>query len=388
MTLEKKSTSKELFIMYVASLLFMMCNMLPNPIVAGYSVYLGASAALMSIIGGLNSFCALVSRPFVGNLSDILNKSKLMITGLLIMAAGVLLHLFAPDAYVLACGRIINGIGFTCCSVCMPAWIALKVPRENLGHAIGIYGTMNAISMAVAPTLGVFSYQHFSYRAAFELLAVLMVIAIVSVLLIKGDEETRKKATDFKRKFRLVCKASVPVSAISMLLCIPYFATQTYLVQYAETKGLAISVGLFFPVYAVILAVARTLIGRLVDRLPFKYFFWLAMVAMTAYPLVMNAMNNNLVMVIATICMVLGYGIIYPVCQTKAILVAGKGNEGLGNSTFFMGLDIGVTLGGVLGGVLYSKLPIGMFFPCLLFVIPLCILIYLFFVRNKLEENI
>ena len=178
---DKTFKANEMLIVYLASLLFMVCNMLPNPIVAGYAVYLGSGAAMMSIIGGLNSFCALISRPFVGNLADDMSKRKLMLIGLYIMGAGALLHLFAFSPYVLASARIISGIGFTCCSVCMPSWIALKVPRERLGKAIGIYGTMNAIAMAVAPTLGVYTYRNYGYKTSFMLLVFLTAAAIASV---------------------------------------------------------------------------------------------------------------------------------------------------------------------------------------------------------------
>ena len=381
----KTTDRRELIIIYIASLLFMICNMMPNPIVAGYAVYLGAGAALMSIIGGLNSFCALICRPFVGNLSDSVSKRKLMIAGLVIMGAGGLLHLFAFNAYVLAAGRIISGIGFTCCSVCMPAWIALKVPRENLGHAIGMYGTMNAVSMAIAPTMGVYTYQNYGYSTSFTIMSVMTVAAILSVVLIR-DAVRPSYGTKKKNQFKLLLTSVVPISSIAMLLCIPYFATQVYIVQYTEVKGLNISVGLFFPIYAVVLAVSRMAVGSLVDRTPFRRFFWLAMGTMTAFPLIMNVMNSNFTMFLATVCLALGYGIIYPVCQAKAILIAGPGNEGMGNSTFFMGLDIGVTLGGVLGGMLFSKLPIEWFYPSLLFVAPICIVIYFLFIRNKLEE--
>lgn len=383
---DKTGYKKDMFIVYLASLLFMISNMLPNPIVAGYAVYLGAGAALMSIIGGLNSFCALIARPFVGNLADAVSKRSLMLSGLVIMGVGSLLHLFALNAYWLAAGRIISGIGFTCCSVCMPAWIALKVPRERLGQAIGIYGTMNAIAMAIGPTLGVFTYQNYNYGVSFTLLTILTFGAVSSVFFIKGNRRSDASLKKEKRKFTLVLGSVVPISLISMFMCIPYFATQVYIVQYSEVRDLDITVGLFFPVYAVVLAVTRTAIGSVVDRIKFKYFFWVAIASMTAFPLIMSVMNSNLVMFLAIICLALGYGSIYPVCQAKAILIAGPGNEGLGNSTFFMGLDIGVTLGGVLGGVLFSNLPVEWFYPSLLFIIPICIAIYMLFIRNKLEE--
>ena len=60
---------------YLTGLLFMMGNMLPNPIIAGYSVDLGATAVMMSVITGLNSIVAMICRPFVGNLADSINSA-------------------------------------------------------------------------------------------------------------------------------------------------------------------------------------------------------------------------------------------------------------------------------------------------------------------------
>ena len=64
------------------------------------------------------------------------------------------------------------------------------------------------------------------------------------------------------------------------------------------------------------------------------------------------------------------------VCQSNAILVAGKGRRGLANSTYYMGLDLGMTLGPVIGGMLMGNISVKWFYPDLLVTIPLCFLVY------------
>ncbi len=62
------------------------------------------------------------------------------------------------------------------------------------------------------------------------------------------------------------------------------------------------------------------------------------------------------------------------VCQSNAILVAGKGRRGLANSTYYMGLDLGMTLGPVIGGMLMGNISVKWFYPDLLVTIPLLFL--------------
>lgn len=86
---------------------------------------------------------------------------------------------------------------------------------------------------------------------------------------------------------------------------------------------------------------------------------------------ILTVMKNDLAMFMAG-----GYGIMYSVCQSKAILLAGKGKRGLANSTFYIGLDLGMALGPIIGGVLYGHVDIIYFYPILVITAPLGILVY------------
>ena len=168
-----------------------------------------------------------------------------------------------------------------------------------------------------------------------------------------------------------------------MLFAIPYCATQSFLVSYVEARGLAVSVSLFFPLYAVALLILRLTLKGLFDRLPFGYFLAGSALSALGGIAALAAMSNDLVMLLAAVLMAGGYGIMCSVCQSTAILLAGKGRRGLANSTYYIGLDLGMTLGPVLGGLLYGNLNLTLFYPVLLLTVPLALLVYLLFMRKR-----
>ena len=101
----------------------------------------------------------------------------------------------------------------------------------------------------------------------------------------------------------------------------------------------------------------------------------------------LSIMKNNIEMALAAAGMAFGYGIIYSVCQSTAMMLAPDNERGLASSTFFLGLDIGMTLGPIIGGIIDSMLPVKYFYPVMLFIIPLVIIIFLVN-RKKLNSAI
>ena len=77
-------------------------------------------------------------------------------------------YILAPNAAVVVVSRIINGVGF-CLLFGVYGHVDCRnmLPQEKIGSGMGVYGTMNALAMAVAPAIGVSVYQRFGYRTAF-----------------------------------------------------------------------------------------------------------------------------------------------------------------------------------------------------------------------------
>ena len=87
-------------------------------------------------------------------------------------------------------------------------------------------------------------------------------------------------------------------------------------------------------------------------------------------------------LVVVTFLFYSGYGMMCSICQSTAILLAGKEKRGLANSTYYIGLDLGMALGPAIGGFLFGNLNLSLFYPALLLTVPLAIIVY-FVVKIK-----
>lgn len=383
--------SKDIMLVLAATFFYMASPMLVTPLITGFAESIGASAALMGLVGGLMNLVSLFCRPIAGNLADRISKYKLSFIGAVFMTAACVGYIFAPNEVVVIIARIINGFGFACCSVCMATWMSNMLPKEKIGSGMGVYGTMNALAMAVAPAIGVSAYQAFGYRVSF-VIALVFSLAIIVVIQFTGDKgEPETENTDAgeigsdagdaagrqRRKLELIDVKVIPIALIIMLFAIPYCATQSFLVTYAEVRGLHVSVSLFFPAYAAVLIVLRLSLRNLFDKLPFRIFLLSSALSELLAILLLTIMKNNAVMLLASCFLAGGYGIMSSVCQSTAILLAGREKRGLANSTYYIGLDLGMTLGPMIGGALYGWLDIGWFYPVLMVTMPLAGVVYI-----------
>ncbi len=326
------------------------------------------------------NICSLICRPFVGNLADKISKYKLTFIGAGLMAVACLGYILAQNPTFIIASRIVNGIGYSCCSVCMSTWLSNLLPKEKIGSGMGLYGTMNALGMAIAPAIGVSMYQRVGYKIAF---LVATAFAVLTVLLIqfiydKGEPVLSERGldTEVHQKIEIVDKKVIPVAVIIMLFAIPYCATQSFLVWYIAVRKLNVIVSLFFPLYAAILLVLRLSLRNLFDKKPFSFFMVLSSASALISITILATMKNNIFMFFAAAFMAGGYGIMCSVCQSKAILLAGEEKRGLANSTYYIGLDLGMSLGPIIGGVLYGNVNIIYFYPILAVTVPIGLLVH------------
>jgi MFS family permease len=83
----------------------------PLPLLTVYQAEWGFSTALLSIVYGLYTVGVVTTVFLVGPLSDSIGRKRVLIPSLLLMTAGLMICLFAPNVWVLMLGRILQGFG-------------------------------------------------------------------------------------------------------------------------------------------------------------------------------------------------------------------------------------------------------------------------------------
>lgn len=374
----------------LATFCFMSSNMLANPIVAGYAESLGASGMLMGVVAGSMSFISLFCRPIAGNLSDRTSKRTLVAAGTVLYFAAGLLYYFADSPIMLIMARVINGVGFACCSVCLATWMSLLLPIRHMGAGMGLYGTMNALAMAVGPAFGIRAQKYIGYRLTFLSSLVLAAIMLIATLMVKnGGQPVRKKQTSISatKKHRFSIRSIleprvVPLSLTFMMFAIAYFANQSFIVSYVQSRHLPVSSDLFFMFYAVALLVLRLGLRDLFDSKGFRFWLTVCSLGMLAMLACMTFLFNDWMLLLAAIFTAVGYGLMSSVTQAQAVVIAGRERSGIANSTYYAGIDLGMSVGPFVGGLVYGHLPAVWFYPVFMLAMPVAWLIYLLCVKR------
>lgn len=365
----------------VASFFFLMSPMLINPVIAGFTREIGASSVLAGVIAGLMNLTSLVLRPLAGNLTDRVSKYHLTLVGGCLLLIASLGYSFTTNLTLITAFRILNGLGYTLCSVCMATWMASLLPPDRIGSGMGIYGLANALGMACGPAIAVFLYQHYSYQSVFWLAAICsgLLVLMIQFVTDRGVPVKRPAAdAGSKRHLRIVQPQVLPVAMILLLFSLPYFATQTYVVSYVAARHFHVAAGLFFPVYAGILLVLRIVLRDLFDRVPFGKFLWLCLICNLVGLIGLTDMTNWFMLIVGALGLAAGYGLMFSICQAKAMMLVPAADHGLANSTFYIGVDLGMSLGPIIGGIISSALPMAWFYPVMMVItLPLIVIVYL-----------
>ncbi len=391
LTVAKKETifTKDVVLVMAASFFFIFSNMYCNPLINGYAQELGASSAFAGVIVGMMSIVAMFLRPLAGNMTDHFSKYALAFLGGVLSFIGVMGYVITPNSGLLLVFRLINGLGYVLCTVCMTTWLSYLVPFNHVGEAMSFYGLMNALAMAFAPAVSINLYRVIGYRQAIIISALASLLMVITVQFVgnraKPDRQRAKQSAGLHLK--IIQRDSLPIAALTALFAIPYFATQADIVAYSEQRQLSIAVGAYFFIYAVVLLGIRLFLRNQFDTVPFQPWLIISTVATVFYLVMLTIMKTNWEMALAAAGMAFGYGLIYSVCQSTAMMLAPESERGLASSTFFLGLDIGMTLGPVLGGIIDSTMPVKYFYPVMLVIVPLILLIF-FANRQKLNSAV
>lgn len=385
---DKSTESDQIFtrdtvLLLIATFCYMCSSMMVTPLIVGFTHSLGASTLVAGIVAAAMNLCSLVLRPIAGQLVDRLLKYKIALIGGGLLVLATVGYTVALAPWMVVGFRIINGLGFGLTSICLATWFSSLLPRHRMGAGMGYYGMMNALGMAIAPALGIFLYHQVGYRAAFTG-AALFSAGLVILIQFVGDRGRplpvhRPQPTG---RLRIVQPRVVPLAIILLLLSLPYFATQSYIVDYVTARHLGVSAGSFFIVYAVILLVMRLALKNYFDRVPFKWFLLIGALCNLIGMLGLTWLTNPGMLVVAATGLAGGYGLMYSVCQATALLLAPLDEQGLANSTFYIGMDSGMVLGPIIGGALFDAVPLAWFYPALMLTIPLTALVYLRYRRQ------
>ncbi|MBS0055323.1 purine nucleoside transporter PunC [Yersinia sp. Marseille-Q3913] len=188
-----KTTSSFMFYLAGLSMLGYLATDMYLPAFGAMQQELQTSAGAIS--ASLSIFLAgfAIAQLIWGPVSDKIGRKPVLLVGLGLFAIGCLGILWVETATQLLILRFIQAVGV--CSAAV-SWQALVVDRYRDGKANRVFATIMplvALSPALAPLLGAWLLNHFSWRAIFVVLLAITLLLLIPTARLK---ERKKSATD------------------------------------------------------------------------------------------------------------------------------------------------------------------------------------------------
>ena len=335
------------------------------------SEHFGAPKDVIGLVLSGYTITALLFRPFSGYFVDSFPRRTVLMVCFGAFAIFFAGYLAASTLLLFTIVRTLHGGPFGALTVANSTAAIDVLPSSRRTEGIGYYGLSNNLSMAIAPTIGIFIYK---YTDSFELLFWLALVVACAGWLIDAtvkfpDKEiVRNKSKLSWDRFFLVRGWLLGLNMVAFGFS--FGVLSNYLAIYGkEVMGITGGTGTYFLLCSVGLIISRLQGGKALREGRLTHNAGSGMViSLVGYTLFilmptlssLFTLHTSLFTLIgyygSALLIGLGNGHMWPAFQNMTICVAHNNQRGTANSTILISWDIGMGLGILLGGVIAEYL--------------------------------
>ena len=179
-----KPSSFLLALLFVGVLMGALDLAIIGPALPAIKAEFGMPDRQLSILLNAYVLCQLLGTPLLAKLSDRFGPRTIYIISISLFAAGSLMLIIADTVNVLFAGRALQGFGAGGIFPVATAVIAVKLPDEERGPALGILGAVFGLAFLIGPILGGILLQ-FAWQWLFIInlpIAAVLIIGAIKLL--------------------------------------------------------------------------------------------------------------------------------------------------------------------------------------------------------------
>jgi MFS family permease len=353
------------------------------PTLPVYLSRLGSSEVEIGVLIGSIGVSSLVLRPFVGRALLKIPEKTFMLTGALIFALTSIAYLLTSPFWPFLMVRIFQGIGMAFFYTASVTLIANISPEAHRGQSLSYFYLAFNISFALAPSLGMFLINQFSFTLLFLFCLGLSLCSLFLTTRL-GTRQIEPLEDLSKQDESFLSREALPSSLISFFAHIIWGALTAFFPLYALNQGLA-NPGFFFAAYAIVLILGRALGGKILDLYSREKVI---LPCLTTYIISMTilAFSKTLPMFIL-VAVIWGIGNAFLMPSLVAYVVERAGSSrGPAIGTFTAIGDLGIAFGPVIMGIILRLTSYPVMFLCLAFTGIINLNYFCFFVRKKIRR--
>ncbi|MEI6757925.1 MAG: MFS transporter [Chlorobium sp.] len=320
-----------------------------------YAIELGATAAQIGLIGGVQGVGLLLTVLPIGILVDHVGPRKVFITGALTSAILYLLFPFARTSNALLC--IVALIGFFAAFRFIPMTsVFLEFVRMVGSEKAGWQRGSHSFGLVfLGPLCGASISKYFGFNVTFYFVSASVVLLVFLATSIFPDTK-RAAAVTFAEKYghfkeffkdRNILEASCAEAlALATFSCFNAFIVVIAMRVFHLTAQVA---SLFVSIEGVIFIATLFSLGRVLDKLGQQRFYLTSIAVVVTGLLLLSSVWHPLFLVAGTVLVGIGLGMFNLVNVTRA--AHANSEKGKTAALFSMFTMLGVIVGPIIGGV-------------------------------------
>ena len=339
---------------------------------------MGVSNRQVGLIIAIYTLAALLIRPFAGIAVDLFGRKTILITSTIVFTLAFLgypwLSLFIPLLIL----RFFHGLNWGISTSAVFTSVVDIVPLKKRGRGLGYSGLSFNLAMAIGPIIGLAIMGNGRYTAMFYGAFALAVMGSIIFMRVRFPAFSKPDGLHFSWK-GMIAKKSVPVTVNVLIVTMTFGGVLTFLTLYAAEHGLSSLSGPYFTIMAFGMGMARVFGGQLFDRFgPNAIVLAGLILAMAGFSLLASLPYCSCFLA-SSLTIGTGLGIIIPIFQSMANNMVRKERRGVANSTFLLGLDLGIGLGSILSGFIADIFSLSMSYLFSVGLIAISLLMFMFY---------
>ncbi len=351
-----------------------------TPTLPIYLSRLGSTEVEIGVLIGIFGVSSLVLRPFIGRALLKIPEKKFMIAGTLLFALTSIAFLLAPPFWPFLIVRVFQGMGFAFFQTASFILIANISPETHRGRSLGYFLLAPNISLALAPSLGMFLINHFNFTLLFLVCLGISLCSLFITNKLGRRQVVPLEDSPIEDGFFLSWKA-LPPSIISFFFSFTLGAITAFFPLYAINQGVS-NPGLFFTAIAIMLILGRAFGGKILDLYSRERVI-LPCLIMSIISMSILAFSKTLPMfILVAVIWGIGHAFILPSLVIYVLDRTGS-SRGPAVGTFTAITDLGIALGPVIMGIVIHLTSYPIMFLCLVLTGVINFNYFYFFVRKK-----
>ncbi len=332
------------------------------------------------ILIGIFFFSSLVLRPFVGKALLRIPEKTFLMAGALLYVFSSVAYLFAPPFWPFLIVRVLHGIGFAFIHTSAFTLVVNISSEAHRGQTLGYFSLAMTLSSALAPSIGVFLINHFSFSLLFLVCLGLSLCSLFIMNQLGRRQIVPSQDSSIEKDFFLDRKA-IPSSIINALTLFMWGALAAFFPLYAINQGVT-NPGLFFTTIAIMLLLGRVLGGKALDLYRKERIILLCLFTCILSMAILAFSKTLPLFILVAAIWGIGNAFLMPSLVPYTLDRAGS-SPGPVMGTFTAISDLGLSLGPVIMGIVLHTTSYPIMFLCLALTGVVNVIYFYFFVGKK-----